>query len=254
MVVGAWETDENCTPVLKKVHDIKPHGKLPSQFHLGRSGDVTKVKVCSLPDADLLVTGPPCPPFSSIGKGGFFSDPRYKVFKAVLRWIRHLTRTSLRCFVIENVMGMLRRSKDGGQSPADWVVQHLKSGRGDWHIECLRMDSACTAQNRPRIYIVGICCASPARSVLPPAPRLRPQILVYIVDRAVPNTPLSELSATLRSNLRKYKHFLAGEKWCKKHIGRWGHIVAVEIDRNPDKKWGRQGCIEWSEHVSTDRP
>ena len=238
VVAGAWEIDENCIPVLKKVHGIKPHENLPSQFHLGRSGDVTKVKVRSLPDADLLVTGPPCPPFSSIGKGGFFSDPRYEVFKAVLRWIRRLTRTSLRRFVIENVMGMLRRPKDGGQSPADWVMQYLNSDRGDWHIECLRMDSACTAQNRPRIYIVGVRCANLAKAVLLPAPRLPPQILADIVDGAVPNTPLSELSANQRSNLRKYKHFLAGEKWGRKHIPLWGHIVAVEIDRNPDRKWG----------------
>ena len=238
VVAGAWEIDENCMPVLKKVHGIKPHEKLPSQFHLGCSGDVTKVKVRSVPDADLLVTGPPCPPFSSIGKGGLFSDPRYKVFKAVLRWIRHLTRKSLRCFVIENVMGMLRRSKDGGQSPAHRVMQYLKSDRGDWHIECIRMDSACTAQNRPRIYIVGVRCANPAQAVLLPAPRLPQQILADIVYRGVPDTPLSELTANQRSNLGKYRRFLSGEKWGRQHMWRWGHIVAVEIDRNPDKKWG----------------
>ena len=213
VVAGAWEIDKNCMPVLKKVHGIKPHEKLPSQFHLGCAGDVTKVKVRSLPDADLLVTGPPCPPFSSIGKGGLFSDPRSKVFMAVLRWIRHLARKSLRCFVIENVMGMLRRSKDGGQSPADRVMQYLKSDLGDWHIECLRMDSACTAQHRKRIYIVGVRCANLAKAVLLTAPRLPQQTLADIVYRGVPNTPLSALSAGQRSNLQKYTHSLAGEKW-----------------------------------------
>ena len=176
VVAGAWEVDENCTPVLKKAHGIKPHEKLPSQFHIGRAGDVTKVGVRSLPDADLLVSGPPCPPFSAIGKGGLFSDPRSKVLMAVLRWICHLARKSLRFFVIENMMGMLRRSKDGRQSAADRVMQRLKSDLEDWHIECLRMDSACTAQHRKRIYIVGARCANPANAVLLPAPRLPQQI------------------------------------------------------------------------------
>ena len=233
VVAGAWEIDENCGMILKKVHGIKPHEKLPSQFHLGRAGDVTKVKVRSLPDADLLVAGPPCPPFSSIGKGGLFSDPRSDVFMAILRWIRHLAGKSLRCFVLENVMGMLRRSKDGGQSPADRVMQKLRSTLGDWHIECRRMDSACTGQHRNRIYIVGVRCTIPASSVLLPAPRLPQQTLADIVYRNVPNTPLSELSAGQRSNLKKYMLALAGEA-----KGMKGRIVALEIDRNPDKKWG----------------
>ena len=41
-----------------------------------------------------------------------------------------------------------------------------------------------------------------------------------------------------QSNYRKYRRALAGEKWGRKHVRLWGHIVAAEIDRNPDRKWG----------------
>ena len=238
VVAGAWEIDENCMPVLKKVHGIKPHEKLPSQFHFGCAGDVTKVKVRSLPDADLLVTGPPCPPFSSIGKGGLFSDPRSKVFMAVLRWIRHLARKSLRCFVIENVMGMLRRSKDGGQSPADRVMQYLKSDLGDWHIECLRMDSACTAQHRKRIYIVGSVAPTLRRQYCSRRPAFRSRLWLTSSTEACQTHHCRSCPLARGPICRSTRILSQGKSGGRKHIGRWGHIVAVEIDRNPDKKWG----------------
>ena len=255
VVAGAWEIDEACRPVLKKVHGIKPHADLPSQFHLGRcAGDVTRVQVSSLPDADLLVSGPPCPPFSTIGQGKHFSDSRADVFLAILRWIPHLARKSLRGFVLENVMGMLRQVSGGGQSPADRIIDRLKAKLKHWHIECLRMDSACTAQHRKRIYIVGYRCAHPASAAILSVPRLPQQTLADIVRRDVPNTPSSALPAGQRSNLRKYKRALSQEM----HDGKRqkGQLVAIEIDRNPDRKWGprasRHGrcmCLRAGHHL-----
>lgn len=237
-VAGAWETDMSCAPVLRKVHGIKPGRDLPSQFHLGRAGDVTRVPLRSLPDADALISGPPCPPFSTIGKRGLFSDPRANVLMVVIDWILHLADGSLRMFVVENVMGILRRMKKrGGQSPADEIINKLKRKlRHWWHIECIVMDSGSTAQRRKRVYIagyrrVGSEC-SPLQTALPQLPQ---QTLADIISRDVPNTPLSALSAKQRSNLHKYKLGLEKEFQDKKLRGQ---IVAMEIDRDPDKKWG----------------
>ena len=250
VVVGAWETNEDCRPVLKKVHGIKPSANLPSQFHIGRTGDVTRVQLDSLPDADLLVSGPPCPPFSRIGKGGLFSDPRSDVLMKVLRWIRHLAQKSLRCFVLENVMGMLCRPKAGGKSqatlggksPAEWVIDHLQAKLGNWRIECIKLDSACTAQHRKRVYIVGYRCGQLKNAVIPSPPRLPLQTLSDIVRWDRPNTALASLSAGQRSNLRKYKRRLLQEVHDGKRRGGDDTIVALEIDRNPDRKWGIRVC------------
>ena len=240
-VAGAWETDMSCAPVLRKVHGIRADKDLPHQFHIGRTGDITKVCVQSLPDADILVSGPPCPPFSTIGKRRCFTDRRANVLMAVVKWIFHLATMSLRCFVIENVAGMMQRPSPGGMSPAALIVNRLKGRLKQWHIECLVMDSGCTAQRRKRIYIVGYrrgpSASLPLQKALPWLPR---QTLADIVDRRAPNTPLSALSTGQRSNLEKYKHKLKRELRDRRFRGQ---VAAVEIDRDMDKGWGARVAI-----------
>ena len=89
-VVGAWDTDAVCGDVWRAVHRLPPTKPLPPQFHTGLlRGDIKRVSLRELPDADLLVSGPPCPPFSAQGKRLHFSDSRAQEFNVVVKWIYH---------------------------------------------------------------------------------------------------------------------------------------------------------------------
>ncbi len=73
------------------VYDVQDHLRQPlcrlhgeqisSGFHLGPGpGDVTEADYQSWGPVDGIISGPPCPPFSSIGRGLEDSDPRAAVF------------------------------------------------------------------------------------------------------------------------------------------------------------------------------
>ena len=82
---GAYDKDEkNTQDILEHYHGAEGAKTL----HVGKDvGNVDKVSVASLQDADLLVAGPPCPPWSSIGQGHSFDDTRANTFLAVRRWV-----------------------------------------------------------------------------------------------------------------------------------------------------------------------
>jgi DNA (cytosine-5)-methyltransferase 1 len=69
--------------------------------------DVRNVRYADLVDSiDLVAGGPPCQPFSMGGKAHGKDDPR-DMFPEAVRAVREL---SPRCFVFENVKGLLRES------------------------------------------------------------------------------------------------------------------------------------------------
>ena len=78
-----------------------------------RGGNVCDVPLGSLDiSADGLVSGPPCPPYSTMGQRLGTADPRANVFLIVAKWILHLVRYgSLRFFVVENASGIAKRKR-----------------------------------------------------------------------------------------------------------------------------------------------
>lgn len=238
-VVGAWDVDSACHDVLRQVHHIKPGKRMPKSFHIGKTGDIQRVRVKSLPDADILCSGPPCPPFSAIGRRKMFKDPRSNILNVVLAWIFHLAQMSLKCFVLENVMGILSRPKSGGKSPVEVIMAKLSSHLPScWRIEYLTTWSKCTAQNRKRVFIIGYIPVrgAPQCPLQKALPRLPPQDLSFIIKSGVKNTPLCDLSKRKRANLNKYKDLLSTKLHSREFSGQF---AAIEIDRNPERKWGK---------------
>ena len=94
------------------------HGKSRSAVQVGpKLGDVMKKPLTSWRDAHGLIVGPPCPPWSLLGKRGGVSDSRAGVFEKMIDVIVDLARNDrkipLRWFIIENVEGLMK--KVGGQ-------------------------------------------------------------------------------------------------------------------------------------------
>ena len=72
-LAGLWDTDVELLGIHEVVHGS---GEAAGKVHLGKKeGDILKADLASFPDANILVAGPPCPPFSSCGKRLALDDP-----------------------------------------------------------------------------------------------------------------------------------------------------------------------------------
>jgi len=156
-----WQTtgDYDINPHLWKAlskftHDV-------SKLSVGpRAGSVLQVPLADLDlETDGLVSGPPCPPFSSMGKRLIDMDPRASVFSAVACWILHLSKYGkLTWFILENVSGITKRKRGEEQSFAEWFIAEMSSAMPDgWEIELRSHNSAscCLPQSRPRCFFIG---------------------------------------------------------------------------------------------------
>ena len=81
--VGQWDWEEDLRPLLLSLHPPEEHCKV----HTGSEADLTKLNPEDVPLAHIIVAGPPCPPWSSLGKALSFDDDRALVVKAVIEII-----------------------------------------------------------------------------------------------------------------------------------------------------------------------
>ena len=126
---------------------------IPSDRILGSAG-------LAVGEADVLIGGPPCQPFS---KSGYWAngdarrldDPRAGTLAAYLRVLRD---TQPRAFLIENVHGLVYRGKDE-------ALKHLKEGLQEinrevgtsYRIDWAKLNAAAfgVPQLRERVFLIG---------------------------------------------------------------------------------------------------
>jgi DNA (cytosine-5)-methyltransferase 1 len=139
--------------------------------HSVSSAEILAAGSLELGEADLLVGGPPCQPFS---KAGYWArgdarrleDPRADTLGAYLRVLRE---TKPRAFLLENVPGLAFSGKDDG-------LQHLLEGVDEVnrvantnyrvHKEVLNAAEFGVPQTRERLFLVGARDGTPF--VFPP--------------------------------------------------------------------------------------
>ncbi len=111
-------------------------------------GDISEIDI--LPKHDLLVGGVPCQSWSIAGKNRGIEDPRGKLWMDV---IRLLDRNRPIAFMFENVKGLYdQRHRDS----LDYLVDSFTSLGYKVHFRLLNSFDFNVAQNRARIFIVGI--------------------------------------------------------------------------------------------------
>ena len=232
-MVGAWETAKTPAAVLRKMYS-----ETPSQYlHLGRDhGDVMNVGLADLPDADGVVSGPPCPPWSSMGDLSSWKHKNAKVLLRIAQWIAHLSKRGLKFFVLENVLGILRAPVNGGQSPARKLRKFFrKELHGCWKVELVRTNSLSTGHHRTRIYVVGCRIASVGAnpttisSGICDLPRAG---LSQIVDKRLPNTDVSSIAKSHKKKLKLWMRKLRPHLRDRKKRGTY---ACFNVDRNPTK-------------------
>lgn len=97
--VLASDIDEHCRDNYEKNHKIKP------------KGDLTKIKIESIPEFDILCAGFPCQPFSKAGDQKGFKDDRGNIFFDICNIIEYHKPKYL---ILENVRNL--SSHDSGNT------------------------------------------------------------------------------------------------------------------------------------------
>ena len=106
-LAGYWDSDSGLRPGVESTHGSDPN------VHLGSDGNLLNwPDVEQFPDCEVVVAGPPCPPWSDMGVGQSFDDPRSDVFWKVVDIVAWLgQRDELLVFAIENVKGVMKKNR-----------------------------------------------------------------------------------------------------------------------------------------------
>jgi DNA (cytosine-5)-methyltransferase 1 len=111
-------------------------------------GDIKDLK--NLPEADLVIGGPPCQGFSTANPKRAFDDPRNLMFKEYARIIKEVEP---KVFVLENVSGMMTMK---GGDVFKLIKKELKSCGYNLYDKLLNAKDFGVPQSRRRVFIVGV--------------------------------------------------------------------------------------------------
>ena len=226
-IPGFWDIDER----VQQAWARPPPGVARAAMHLGpEDGNLMNVKMKDLPSAEALIAGPPCPPWSSMGLKRALRDKRAHVFKRIIRWCIHLARRGdLQFFVIENVVGIAHKKK--GQSSLFRLMRMLRLGTGfkvvAWKLNARDFG---VAQNRPRVYIVGVRKSHMHHALVKPRGKQPPPMRNFL-NLGLPNTSRATLTHLQQRNLRMYLKRLLPQRLNKELQGTF---AVIRVDRKVD--------------------
>ena len=115
-------------------------------------------KQVDIHDVDLIIGGPPCQSFSTVGKRQY--DERAKMYK---EYRRLLSIIRPKMFIFENVYGLLTMKDDQNRPVIENVIESFENFRDfednlayDIHTELLNAKDYGVPQSRERVFLVGI--------------------------------------------------------------------------------------------------
>ena len=230
-VVGHFDIDEALQPLLAA-------SGLPLQnIHLGKKeGDILKRLPRDFPLHHLLVAGPPCPPWSSVGSRSSWQDTRSQAFDKVMEVIAyHAEHGDLLLFILENVVGMSWSTKGSREKPIDIVVRRLRNTCPGWTIEVHRVNSLDFGlpQSRSRLYIVGRK-HSPEKngSAMPPLRNFQQRLSLGKCLDTSDNIPGTYTSLQKR-NIKEWKDLYKFELTAQRFMNQF---AVVDASRTPSTR------------------
>lgn len=153
----AVEMDRDAVATLRHNRDWPV---LDRDIHSVSSDEILATAGLRQGDADLLIGGPPCQPFS---KSGYWAsgdarrldDPRASTLEAYLRVLRD---TQPKAFLMENVAGLAYRKKDEGLVLLRTTIESINRAVGTSYSMALALLKASdfgVPQDRERVFIIG---------------------------------------------------------------------------------------------------
>ena len=113
-------------------------------------GDLTKISIDNIPNADLLIAGFPCQTFSIQGLRKGFDDERGQI----IFYIRKILKEkNIKYFILENVKGLVNHNKG---KTLDLIISILDEVGYNVFYKILTSNDYGLPQKRERIYFVGI--------------------------------------------------------------------------------------------------
>jgi len=110
--------------------------------------DIAKLK--NLPQADLIIGGPPCQGFSTANPARSFDDPRNQLFK---EYSRIISEVKPKMFLMENVSGMVTMQKG---EVFKLIKKELSSCGYTLYDKLLNAKDYGVPQSRRRMIVIGI--------------------------------------------------------------------------------------------------
>lgn len=153
----ALELDRDCCSTLRA---NRPWSVIERDLLNVATGEILEVAELAVGEADLLVGGPPCQPFS---KAGYWArgdslrleDPRASTLAAYIRVLREALP---RAFILENVEGLAYSGKDEGLRLLLGAIEEInRSTRSNYSISFKVLNAADfgVPQLRQRLIVVG---------------------------------------------------------------------------------------------------
>ena len=167
VTIAGCDTDESLWAPLEWLYGP---GLAGHRISLGGAGNILHQDISAWPVADLIVSGPPCPPWSTIGVARGRGDHREAIFAKVTEILVDQGLRGAAMFVIEMVPGMLHVPAGRSCSPwQEWITE-LSERAPSWEVRAWLLNSSwCLPQDRARIYTVAYNRRRTA-APLPPAP------------------------------------------------------------------------------------
>lgn len=212
-----------------------------------QEGDLMTLDFTQVPSVDILVAGPPCQPFSMMGRRDGIRDPRAGVFWRTIDLIAELARRpgeeALRCFILENVDGVKTPDVHGCRG-IDEITRRLRVAAPAFTVRVYDMNSKdySLPQNRQRVYFVGVHKSMQMRKrtfCTPPKHESGPKLEDWLVKHDHVPDRFKEVPQSLKSKKRKFDEKLQAEMsklpW---------RVACAEIHRHVDGGFGGRICTD----------
>lgn len=115
-----------------------------------REGSIISVKESEIPDAEGIIGGPPCQPWSLAGAMKGLDDPRGAVINEYLRFLKTVKP---KFFLFENVAGLVSRAHSG--SYKDLIRQFKESLGYNVFAKLVNAHDYGVPQDRKRVIVIG---------------------------------------------------------------------------------------------------
>lgn len=120
--------------------------------HASFNTDINDLDVSILPEADIVIGGFPCQPFSNAGKRDGFADNRGQLYLQMKRVIDHVKP---KMFIAENVDGIRTKKHGTDVTALDQVVEDFRDSGYNVVYKVMKAVDYGVPQTRVRVIIIG---------------------------------------------------------------------------------------------------
>ncbi|MBL8714274.1 MAG: DNA (cytosine-5-)-methyltransferase [Alphaproteobacteria bacterium] len=194
-------------------NDIDPAVKETYEYNLGTIDirDIRTIKKSELPDADVVLAGIPCQPFSNAGNRRSTADDRGTLFGQVLEVVDEKAPAVV---VFENVRGFLSSKDDNGTPMPLRLQKELKRHGYDLYYQLVNASDYGVPQNRYRVFLIGVKSSSRKSFVFPtPIPKTDKLTVGHVIGKPMPKDEQKEVWELSPQSIKLARHIPEGGSW-----------------------------------------